>query len=260
MIDIGVNLTNHTFAADLDAVIARARAADVGPMIVTGTSVASSRAAVALCERYPMLLWCTAGVHPHDAAMVVGDWLADLETLAHAKCVRAIGETGLDFNRNYSPQSDQHTVFRAQLELAARLRLPVFVHDRDSAGAVASHLTEQRSALRAVIVHCFTGTAAELDRYLELDCYVGITGWICDERRGTELAAIAARIPDDRLLIESDAPYLLPRTIQPRPRVHRNEPANLVWVARALAAARGQSLDHICQCTTANARHVFARD
>jgi TatD DNase family protein len=184
----------------------------------------------------------------------------DLEALASSDCVRAIGETGLDFNRNYSPQSDQRAVFRAQLELAARHGLPVFVHDRDSGGAVASHLTERRDALRAVIVHCFTGTAAELDRYLELDCHIGITGWICDERRGTQLAAIAGRIPDNRLLIESDAPYLLPRTIRPRPRSHRNEPANLPWVARALAAVRGQSLQHICDCTTANARRVFDID
>jgi TatD DNase family protein len=260
MIDIGVNLTHRAFASDAGEVIARANAAGVAPMIVTGTSVASSRAAVALCEQYPQRLWCTAGVHPHDAAAVESDWLTDLETLARSKCVRAIGETGLDFNRNYSPQSDQHTVFHAQLELATRLGLPVFVHDRDSAGAVAAHLTEQRDALRGVIVHCFTGTAAELNRYLDLDCYIGITGWICDERRGTQLAEIAQRIPDNRLLIESDAPYLLPRTIQPRPRTHRNEPANLVWVANALAAARGQTVEHICECTTDNARRVFEID
>jgi TatD DNase family protein len=260
MIDVGVNLTNPAFASDRDEVIARASAAGVEPMIVTGTSVTSSRAAVSLCELYPKRLWCTVGVHPHDAAAVDGDWLNDLETLAHSESVCAIGETGLDFNRNYSLQPDQHRVFQAQLELATRLGLPVFVHDRDSAGAVAAHLTEHRSALCGVIVHCFTGSAAELDRYLDLDCHIGITGWICDERRGTQLAGIATRIPDNRLLIESDAPYLLPRTIQPRPRTHRNEPANLVWVARALAAARGQTVEHVCQCTTDNARRVFELD
>lgn len=257
MIDIGVNLTNQAFAADLDEVIARAQSQRVDPLIVTGTNIASSRAAVALCKRYPGRLWCTAGVHPHDAATAAGDWLAELEALAQATAVRAIGETGLDFNRNYSPPADQHSVFRAQLELAARVRLPVFVHDRDSGGEVARHLSEHRASLAAVIMHCFTGTAAELDRYLDLDCYIGITGWICDERRGTTLAAIAAQIPDDRLLIESDAPYLLPRTIQPRPRTRRNEPANLVWVARALATARGQSFEHVCESTTVNARRVF---
>jgi TatD DNase family protein len=244
----------------VDEVIARASAAGVEPLIVTGTNVANSRAAITLCERAPKQLWCTAGVHPHDAAAVQGDWLAELETLAQAEHVRAIGETGLDFNRNYSPQSTQHTVFHSQLELAARVGLPVFVHDRDSGGAVATHLAEHRSRLCAVIVHCFTGTAAELDRYLDLDCHIGITGWICDERRGTELAGIAKRIPDNRLLIESDAPYLLPRTIRPRPRTHRNEPANLVWVARALASARGQTVEHVDACTTANARRVFELD
>jgi TatD DNase family protein len=260
MIDIGANLTNHAFASDVDDVIARARAAGIEQMIVTGTNVANSRAALALCARYPKRLWCTAGVHPHDAAGAEGNWLGELETLAADARVRAIGETGLDFNRNYSPQPAQRAAFRAQLELAVRVGLPAFVHDRDSAGEVAAVLTEHRGALRAVIVHCFTGTAAELDRYLDLDCHIGITGWICDERRGTQLAEIVGRIPDNRLLIETDAPYLLPRTIEPRPKTHRNEPANLVWVARELATRRGQTVEQVQACTIANARRVFALD
>lgn len=260
MIDIGANLTNNAFASDVDEVIARARVAGIEQMIVTGTNVVSSRAAVALCERYPTQLWCTAGVHPHDSAGAEGDWLTELETLAGERSVRAIGETGLDFNRNYSPQPAQRAAFRAQLELAARVALPVFVHDRDSEGAVAAALAEHRDTLRDVIVHCFTGTAAELDRYLDLDCHIGITGWICDERRGTQLAGIVGRIPDNRLLIETDAPYLLPRTIQPRPKTHRNEPANLVWVVRELAMRRGQTAEHVQECTAANARRVFKLD
>jgi TatD DNase family protein len=260
VIDIGANLTNHAFSADLDAVLARAEAAGVDAIIVTGTSIAESRAAVVLCERFPDRLWCTVGVHPHDAATVDTDWLGQLALLARAPRVCAIGETGLDFNRNYSPPAQQHAVFQAQLELAGRVGLPVFVHERDSGGAVAQHLHAHRPALRDVIVHCFTGSAAELDRYLGLDCHIGITGWICDERRGTELASIVARIPDDRLLIETDAPFLLPRTMTPRPRSRRNEPANLPWIVRALALARGQSDAQVSELTAANARRVFRLD
>jgi len=258
MIDIGANLTNGAFTDDFDAMLERARQAGVDPIIVTGTDIVSSAAAIALTERHPQRLYCTVGVHPHDAAGTTGDWIADLERLAAAPSVRAIGECGLDFNRNYSPRDDQHRVFEAQLGLATRLRLPVFVHDRDTGGAVAEHLARHRSGLRDVVVHCFTGDAPTLRTYVALGCHIGITGWVCDERRGAELAAIVSEIPDDRLLIETDAPYLLPRTMNPRPRSRRNEPANLIWVARCVADARDQSLEHVQAITTINARRVFS--
>ncbi len=170
--------------------------------------------------------------------------------------VRAIGETGLDFNRNYSPQPAQRAVFDAQLALAVRLQLPVFVHDRDSNGAVADALSRHRAALRDVVVHCFTGSEADLLRYLDLGCHIGITGWICDERRGSALKQLVARIPDDRLLIETDAPFLLPRTLSPRPKNRRNEPAYLIWVARAVAEARGQTVEAVGR---ANPRECASR-
>lgn len=260
MIDIGANLTNAAFDNDLEAILARATDAGIEAIIATGTSIASSEAAIALCTRYATRLYCTVGVHPHDAATVSNGWIDELERLAASPKVRAIGETGLDFNRNHSPPADQHHVFASQLELAARLQLPVFVHDRDTQGAVGVHLARHRNTLRDVIVHCFTGNASDLHRYLDLDCHIGITGWICDERRGVELYSLAADIPDNRLLIESDAPYLLPRTLTPRAGTHRNEPANLIWIARQLARARNQSVEHVRAVTTANARRVFALD
>ena len=259
MIDIGANLTNSAFAADLDAVLDRAADAGVERIIVTGTDVGSSAAAVDLCARYSPRLYCTVGVHPHHAANASGAWLDEIERLAGSPFVRAIGETGRDFNRNYSPRTEQHTVFDAQLDLAARVRLPVFVHDRDAGTAVAAHL-ERHHDLRDVVIHCFTGDESQLRRYLELGCHIGITGWICDERRGGELQALVAHIPDDRLLIETDAPYLLPRTIAPRPKSRRNEPANIGWIARTIAHARGQSVEHVRVVTTSNARRVFALD
>jgi TatD DNase family protein len=260
LIDIGANLTNKAFDADLRAVIDRAAQAGVERIIVTGTDLESSAAAVELCSSYAPRLYCTVGVHPHDAANATGGWLEELERLAQSPFARAIGETGLDFNRNYSPHPAQHDVFDAQLELAGRLSRPVFVHDRDAGAAVADHLARHRARLTAVIVHCFTGAATQLARYLELDCHIGITGWICDERRGLELQRLVARIPDERLLIETDAPYLLPRTLAPRPKSRRNEPAHLIWVARAIAHLRGQTVEEVCRITSDNARRVFALD
>ncbi len=258
MIDIGANLTNAAFEADLDSVLRRAADSGVERIIVTGTDLSSSQAAVALCAQFAPHLYCTVGVHPHDAAAVSEGWLDGLEHLASSPSVRAIGETGLDFNRNYSPQAAQNVVFGAQLELAARLQLPVFVHDRDTGGAVADTLARWRDRLRDVVVHCFTGTATDLQRYLDLGCHIGITGWICDERRGLNLQELVPRIPDERLLIETDSPFLLPRSMAPRPRSRRNEPANLIWIARMVAQMRGQTVEHIRATTAANARRVFA--
>lgn len=227
-------------------------------IIVTGTDLASSEAAVMLCARYAPHLYCTVGVHPHDSASAPAGWIDRLEELAANPAVRAIGETGLDFNRNYSPQPAQHEVFETQLALAARLQLPVFVHDRDSNGAVADALTRHRAGLRDVVVHCFTGTESDLRRYLDLGCHIGITGWVCDERRGSALKQLVPLVPDDRLLTETDAPFLLPRTMTPRPKSHRNEPAYLIWVARTVAEARGQSVEVVNEITRCNARRVFA--
>jgi TatD DNase family protein len=260
LIDIGANLTHPAFAEDLDAVLRRAIDGSVERIIATGTDLASSEAAVALCAAHQPHLYCTVGIHPHDAAAAPAAWLERLEILARNRAVRAIGETGLDFNRNYSPQPAQRAVFDAQLALAVRLQLPVFVHDRDSNGAVADALARHRAALRDVVVHCFTGSEADLLRYIDLGCHIGITGWICDERRGSALKQLVARIPDDRLLIETDATFLLPRTMSPRPKNRRNEPAYLIWVARAVAEARGQTVEAVGALTRANARRVFALD
>ncbi len=240
--------------------IRRAIDGGVERIIVTGTDLASSEAAVALCASYTPHLYCTVGVHPHDSASVPVDWIDRLAKLAANSAVRAIGETGLDFNRNYSPQPAQRDVFDAQLTLAARLQLPVFVHDRDSNGAVAEALARDRPALRDVVVHCFTGTEADLHRYLDLGCHIGITGWVCDERRGSALKQLVPQIPDDRLLIETDAPFLLPRTMTPRPKSRRNEPGYLAWVARTVAEARGQTMEVVNEITHSNARRVFALD
>lgn len=273
MIDIGANLLNAAFDDDRQEVLRRAAAAGVDVVVLTGTSAASSRAAADFASRpedgipesagessgeaIPRL-FATAGVHPHDASAVALGWDDDIVRLAGRAEVVAIGETGLDYYRNFSTRPEQQAVFRRQVELAVDLSMPLFVHDRDSEGDTRSILAEHRADLSACVIHCFTGTSGDLEGYLEDGYYIGITGWICDERRGSQLMELVRRIPGDRLMIETDAPYLLPRTIAPRPRSRRNEPAFLTWVARQVARCRGEDPTRVEQQTHANAMRFFA--
>jgi TatD DNase family protein len=257
LIDIGANLTSPEFRRDLEAVLERAVEAGVRGVMVTGTDLATSSAAARLAARYPDYLAATVGVHPHDAKGVEPGWLDTLEALLDQPCVKAVGETGLDFNRNYSPREAQLAAFDAQIELAVRLARPLFVHDRDSGGTVLERLRVHGPDPRRVVIHCFTGSALELEAYLDAGFMIGITGWICDERRGLELRKLVRLIPAQQLMIETDAPFLLPRTIEPKPPTRRNEPANLIWVARCIAEARGQSVDELIAVTSDNARRFF---
>ncbi len=257
LIDIGANLTHDSFAADCGAVLARAEAAGVTGMVVTGSSLACSRAALVLAQAHPHALRSTAGVHPHHAAHQAPSALAELATLWDAPEVVAIGETGLDFFRDFSPRSEQERVFEWHLEQAAYTGLPLFLHERDAHARFLPMIRTCRDLLSDAVVHCFTGDRAALYAYLDLGMYVGITGWICDERRGAHLLELVRDIPAEHLLIETDSPYLLPRDLRPRPRDGRNEPAFLPHVLAAVARARGDDPALLTQQTTTNARRFF---
>lgn len=196
----------------------------------------------------------TAGVHPHDADRVEPNWLEEIRELVTQGAV-AVGETGLDFYRDFSSREAQRNVFRSQLQIAEELEMPVFVHDRDSDGEVLAML--EQHARTPVVVHCFTGSQDLLDAYLALDCFIGVTGWVCDPNRGWELAEMVPRIPDNRLLIETDSPYLMPKDISPKPKTRRNEPKNLTYVCAKVAELRKQSRSYVDQTTSANARGFF---
>lgn len=257
LIDIGINLAHHSYDEDRDAVIARARRAGVTQMIVTGSSLASSAQAVELARAYPGLLFATAGVHPHHASELNAQTLPQLEALARQPQVVAVGECGLDFFRNFSPHDAQRAAFGQQLELAARVGKPLFLHQRDAHDEFAAILAERGTHLRGV-AHCFTGNAAQLQHYLELGLAIGITGWICDERRGAHLIPLMRDIPAERLMLETDGPYLLPRNLTPKPASRRNEPAYLPQVAVTVAAARAESLESLANASTRAARQLFA--
>lgn len=257
LIDIGANLGHESFAGDLDRVIEDAMEAGIVHILVTGASVAGSREAIALASRFDGFLSATAGIHPHEAAHCDADAIAVLRGLAGLDCTRAVGETGLDYFRDFSPRDAQRDAFEAQLRLAVELQMPAFLHQRDGHGDFIAILREYRNALPRGVVHCFTGTEDELRDYLELDMHIGITGWICDERRGHHLHDFIRLIPDNRLMLETDAPYLLPRTIRPKPQSRRNVPANLPWVLATVAACLGQGEKAVAERTTQNARDFF---
>jgi len=257
LIDIGANLTHDSFDADRDAVLARAKAAGVGRIIVTGTSVTSSVQAAALCATQPNRLFATAGVHPHHASDFDAHTATALRPLLANPHVVAVGECGLDFFRDYSPRAAQRRAFAAQLELAADVGKPVFLHQRDSHDEFVAMLEPRVASLVGGVAHCFTGGPTELDAYLDLGLYIGVTGWVCDERRGADLRAAVPRIPLDRLLIETDAPYLLPRDLPAKPQGRRNEPQYLTHVLERVATLVGQPAETIARETTANAERLF---
>lgn len=260
LVDIGLNLTHESFDRDRDAVLERAREAGVAQMVITGTSLAESEQALAVCRHLDpsgMRLSCTAGVHPHDAKQWNSDCVAQLKALLAEPEVRAVGECGLDFNRDFSPRPQQERALEEQLELAALSGLPVFLHERDASQRLLEILTGFRDRLSAAVVHCFTGDKRALYAYLDLDLHIGITGWICDERRGTHLHPLMRDIPAQRLMLESDAPYLTPRTLRPRPKSNRNEPAFLPEVLREIARHRGEPEAALALSTTACARDFF---
>ncbi len=257
MIDIGVNLTNKRFHKDIGTVINNARQVGLTGLIITGTDLVSSESAIELAETEPGFLFSTAGIHPHDAKTFDSSSLSKLKQLALNPQVKAIGECGLDFNRNYSTPAEQELAFVQQLELAVELQLPVFMHERDANRRFIELLKPYRSQLPNAVLHCFTGDKRDLQRCLELDLHIGITGWICDERRGTQLLELVKLIPDNRLMIETDSPYLLPRSMRPKPKSSRNEPKYLPYIAQTIALAREQSLDVFINNTRKTSQAFF---
>jgi TatD DNase family protein len=257
LIDIGANLAHDSFDDDRESMMQRAKDAGVTTMIVTGSSDASNVRAAELAEASPGVLYATAGVHPHHASDYTDDSDALIRSLLQKEAVVAVGECGLDYFRNFSPREAQLDAFRRQLEIARDTGLPVFLHQRDAHDDFVEILEEALPDLSRAVAHCFTGEGESLREYLAMGLYVGITGWICDERRGQHLHDIVEVIPDDRLLIETDAPYLLPRTIRPRPKTRRNEPMYLPEVVKVVAEARGQSEAHVARVTTENAKRFF---
>ena len=257
MIDIGANLTHDSFDRDRDAVLQRARTAGVTRMIITGASRAHSPMALDLARAHPGELFATAGVHPHHASEYTAECDLEMRALhAHPEVV-AVGECGLDYFRDFSPRPMQRRAFEMQLQIGVETGKPLFLHQRDAHADFMAMMKNFDGRLGPAVVHCFTGSREELFDYLDQDWHVGITGWLCDERRGQHLRELVKHIPADRLMIETDAPYLLPRTVRPQPSHRRNEPMYLAHIVEELARDRGEPVEAVAAATTTTASAFF---
>ncbi len=257
-IDIGVNLTANSFKKDTEQVVERALQAGVTQLVVTGTDTQHSEQAIQLTQQYASICYATAGLHPHHASDYCSDTGSELRDMLAHKNVLAVGECGLDFNRNFSTRKQQITAFEAQLELAIDLKMPVFLHQRDAHEDFVAIIKSCRNVLQHMVVHCFTGTSAELQDYNALDMHVGVTGWICDERRGQSLQQAAKEIPLDRVMLETDSPYLLPRDLVEKPhKKGRNEPCYLPHIVQTLATCMAVEEAQLTTVAYENSRHFF---
>ena len=251
LFDTHAHLHFPEFAGDLDAVLARARAAGVRRMVTIGTDVATSRAAAALAAREPDV-WAAVGIHPHEAAAADEAALTEIERLASAPRVVAIGETGLDFFRDRSPREAQTRAFTAQVALARRLGKPVLVHCRDAHAETLALLAADGPLERGGIMHCFSGDVALARLCIELGLLVSLAGPVTYPKPGA-LPDVARAIPADRLVVETDCPFLPPQPYRGK----RNEPAYLAITAARVAELRGEPLADLAGRMSENARALF---
>lgn len=252
--DSHCHLDDHGFNKDRDDVIQRANDADVKAMMVVGIDVLTSQKAVTIANRYDGII-ASVGVHPHDAKECSEEKLMNLKAVATDPKVRAWGETGLDYNRMFSPQQDQEHWFIRQLELARELQLPMIFHERDSGGRFLELLGANWDSRRKGVVHCFSGNASDLKAYLDMGLYIGITGILTIKTRGEVLRQMVQDIPADRLLVETDAPYLTPTP--ERNKFRRNEPAFVRTVLLKLAAVRRQDPEALAEIVWDNTCRLF---
>jgi TatD DNase family protein len=248
------HLDDRSYADDLDNVIERARSAQICAMMTVGTDGPSSGRAVVLADTYPDV-YAAVGLHPHDAKACDEETLGALKALTQHVKVRAWGEIGLDFNRMYSPAKVQERWFERQIESALELGLPMIFHERDSRGRFKDILRSFWTDEYKGVVHCFSGSEDELDVYLDLGLHIGITGIVTMKSRGAGLRRMVRRIPADRLLVETDAPYLTPAPERNKHR--RNEPAFVRSVLLKLADVRGEASEELAAVIWSNTCRLF---
>jgi TatD DNase family protein len=258
LIDIGVNLSSPQFSHDMDEVIARAFKSNITGMISTGTSLDTSKFAFELALKHYDRIWATAGIHPHNANTYSDDSHQTLALLLSHQKVVAIGECGLDYNRSISSPENQRKAFERQLSFVEVFEKPLFLHERDAFVDFHAMLRDHAGKKSmSGIVHCFTGTADQAAAYLEMGLDIGITGWITDKRRNSNLLDALKSIPINRLHLETDAPYLKPMELMKKKESRRNEPAFLGNVAQYLADSIGTSKEEIILNCGINSRRLF---
>ena len=250
MFDIGANLTSSHFSKDLDVVLNDSLTAGVEKICITSSNLDDVKNAKKISEKYKNLYY-SVGFHPHNAKDFKIEFLKDMSVYLNDPKAICLGEMGLDFNRNFSSKEEQILCFESQLSLANSISKPLFLHQRDAHEEFLSVLDNHKFNQK-LIVHCFTGNLSELEEYLKRDFYIGITGWVCDLKRGKELRKCINQIPEDKLLIETDSPYL-----SPRKKIRRNEPKFLIDVAEEVATLRNETKESIINSSYENSLNFF---
>lgn len=254
--DAGVNQFDQRLP--IEQTLHRAELAGVAYMCVIATEESEWQPSLSWQRQYPERLCCTLGVHPHNADNVSADWLTTLNLLALQNNVAAIGECGLDYNRMFSSRDNQLNVFEQQLTLASQLDLPVYLHERDAFNDQYALLNHYINDLSGGLVHCFTSHKNHLKAYVDLGFYIGITGWVCDPKRGVELREALNYLPLDRFVLETDAPYLFPKGLKPRQR--NNQPAFLPHIAAQVAELKNVSVEQLSEVSIINTKQLLWRN
>ena len=261
LIDIGINLTNKQFRNDYDEVVNRALDNGVEQMILTGTSIRGSQESADIAEEYPDILYSTAGIHPHNAKSFNKESISALRKLLQRPHVVSVGECGLDFDRDFSPRPIQEKCYSAHLELAIETQKPLFLHERSAFKRFNEITDDYLPNLPKAVVHCFTGSLAEAKIYLDKGFYLGFTGAISDKTRFAHLEEVVRYVPLDRMMIETDAPFMLPKNINHREldpyNKRRNEPSFLSYVAQSIAHFKKISISEVAEETTDVAQRFF---
>lgn len=253
LFDSHCHIDDRCYQEDFAAMLERAQKAGVDAMLIAGVDAKGAPKAVQLANRYDHI-FAAVGIHPHDAQHCTDEDVAKLEALSRDPKVVAVGEIGLDFNRMFSPQKDQEKWFVRLLEMADQCELPIILHERDTEGRLLEVL-EAHSQKYNGVIHCFSGNEKELFRYLNLGLHVGITGIVTIQKRGARLRQLVPKIPIDRILIETDAPYLTPAP--EKNKFRRNEPAFVGRVLHKIAEVRGEALESLAQTIWNNTCRLF---
>ena len=247
--DIACNFTSDRFDNDLDEVINQAIVNNITKFGLICSRLSDIDKLLEIYNRYSKDMFFTIGVHPHHANEINEEYLKKLKEVINNNNPHAIGETGLDFFRNLSTYEEQIFAFEEQIKIAIDTNKPLFLHQRDSHDDFIKILRKYSSDINKSVVHCFTGTKEQLDDYLELDCYIGVTGWICDAKRNVELRKTIKNIPLERLMIETDCPYLIPKNLEEKPKNNRNEPIYLNHIANEVATLMKKDINDIREKT-----------
>lgn len=258
LFDIACNFSSNRYDNDLHEVIKNAKNNNVTKFLVVSASINDVDKIYSIYQKYKSDCFFTIGTHPHHANEINSVSMKKMRILVQDLKPSSIGETGLDFFRNLSTLEEQIFAFEEQIKLSIEFNKPLFLHQRDAHDEFIKIIMKYKNDINKAVVHCFTGTQKQLDTYLNLGFCIGLTGWICDERRNVELRKSIKNIPLDRLMIETDSPYLIPRNLIIKPKNNRNEPSYLPHIAREIADIINIDLSKLIDITYKNSISFFS--